>query len=259
MEVIHRIGGNLSGERERRALIKVGIELPPEEFVFLISEDDVRWPSVSELVAHFDLLDFVSTSFTDIERFRAGFLSMDGNWHNGYPQPEDDYQEVSYDLTNYCHLCGVGAVQKAPLRIKSEPKWGRRSIMQLNWIFDELFTPPEVWRSVFRPFGVGCRPVLNRSGVKEFETVMQLVFEGSSPLDTTGLSYETCLVCSRRKYLPNVRGFIPKPLNPVGSAFKSVEDFGSGASASKEVFVAQDLYRDITASKLLGAVFSPCA
>lgn len=261
MEIVHRISFHSS---EVKAIaefgqLNIGLEVDGPLAQLIVNEAHPSWPAVRGIVLRHEVVDLVSTTFAARECLQADFLSIDGNWHNGYPQPEDDYEEVSYDLGNYCASCGSGKVQNAPLRIKSEPKWGRRSIMQLNWIFDEFFTKPEVWEAVFRPFGIGSRPVCNKSGEKEFETVVQLVFEGNSSLNTTGLAYETCLLCGRRKYLPNARGFIPRPLDPPGQAFKSVEDFGSGGSSYKEVFISQQLYRAITEAKLLGAVYSPCA
>lgn len=260
MEVIHRYGFNSSRAELLSSLRdeEIKLDIDPILTVFTISEQDPRWPKVEEVVRRNGLIGGVSTTFTEAERRQAEYLAMQPTWHNGYPQPEDDYEETSYDLTNHCATCGIGKIQKAPLRIKGEPNWGRRSIMQLNWIFDEFFTKPEIWETVFRPVGVGCLPVLNRSGAKPFETVVQLVFEKSSPVDTTGLSFELCPVCGRKKYPPNSRGFLPRPTHPSGQAFKSIEDFGAGGNAYKEIFVSQALYQTITNAKLLGVEFSPC-
>ena len=45
----------------------------------------------------------------------------------------------------------IGAKQVSPFRMKESPNWGRRSILQMNWLFDEYFVKPEVWNAVFQP------------------------------------------------------------------------------------------------------------
>lgn len=51
-----------------------------------------------------------------------------------------DYK-AGYLMTTYggtgCGVCGVGQLQKAPFSMRAEPKWGRRHMMQLNWVADD--------------------------------------------------------------------------------------------------------------------------
>ena len=66
--------------------------------------------------------------------------------------------------------------------MKGEPRWGRRSVLQLNWVFDEYSATPEVWNAVFRPIGVESMPVLGRRG-KVLTTVVQMVIDERVPVD----------------------------------------------------------------------------
>jgi hypothetical protein len=143
--------------------------------------------------------------------------------------------------------------------MRGEPRWGRRSILQLNWIFDEYFVTPEVWQAVFEPRGIASRPVTNRRGI-ELRTVVQLVVAEEVGLQTDGLAQATCAACGRIKYLPVTRGPLP-PLTsePTGHMAKTRELFGSGARAFREVLVSQALRRDLQSGGVRGASFTPVA
>src|SRR5262249_23183770 len=120
-------------------------------------------------------------------------LVMVPEWHHGYPQPEKDFGflHMTYDPTSLCRL-GTGAVQMAPFRIKNEPKWGRRGILQLNWIFDEYFVRPEVWHGVFQPLGVRCRPVLLHSTGNEAASIVQLDIDTYIDVGVEGIRFKSC-------------------------------------------------------------------
>jgi hypothetical protein len=268
MKIIHRITTSFDNHSE---FAKVGVELGSPTLgasklkitatTFLIKEDDPRWPEIPSLVERFRAADMVSTEFSSAELLDAKYLKVWPSWHHGYPQPEDDfgYLGATYDLSYYCQKCGIGGRQIAPFRMKKEPTWGRRSILQLNWVYDEYFVKPDVWSAIFKPFGVQCRSVVkNRTG-EVLDSVVQLDITEFVDVQVDGLEYEQCPNCSRIKYLPVVRGFLPKPLQEIeASAFKSNQWFGSGASADKSVMFSNDLYRKINAAKFKGIEFGAC-
>jgi len=140
-----------------------------------------------------------------------------------------------------------------------EPRWGRRGIMQLNWVFDEYFVRPDVWTAVFEPLGIACRPVTNRRGI-ELQTVVQLVVEEEVPLQPAGLPAETCGTCGRVKYLPVTRGPLP-PLrtDPAAPMAKTREYFGSGARAFHKVLVSRPVARSLRDRGVRGASFTVVA
>jgi len=268
MRVIHRFAFRLSAER-RQELVSLGVH--PEAGVampgggdpfvaVLVPEDHENWP---RLKAKFDLWQVrgsVATEFSKAEIRAARWVELEPAWHYGYPQPREDefgYLEATYDLSEYCPECGTGKVQKAPFQMKGEPKWGRRSILQLNWVFDEYFVTPDVWESVFQPHGVRCRPVLNRKHA-ELKTVVQLVVEEQVGIDVGGLASQTCGRCGRVKYLPHTGGFFPPLVNePSAAMVKTNKVFGDGASAQHAVIISQDIVRAMTNEKVKGASFKP--
>ncbi|MBK9260401.1 MAG: hypothetical protein IPM54_11265 [Polyangiaceae bacterium] len=231
----------------------------PEPFVgFDIAEDHPNWLLLCSLLQQWGKkLGYVRTEFTQHEIDSARWLQL-AAWGNGYPQPQDleGYTNVTYDLTHACMKCMHGAVQNAPFRIKGEPKWNRRGIMTLIWVFEEFFVPPAVWETVFKPFGIGCRSVTNRKGI-ELKTVVQLVVDEEVDVVTDGLTPISCDACGRDKYQWVTRGMFP-PLvkEPVAAMAKTRQLFGDGWGV-RGVLISQELARALTAHNVRGAEFTP--
>ena len=260
MHIMHHIGLRVD-ERKQHGFSSAGIELELGITSFCISEDDARWHDVSNLARLYEAIDTTRTAFAVSELNAARCLVMSANWHHGYPESSDDrgYLRSTYDLTSYCECCGIGRLQNAPYRMARSPKWGRRSILQLNWVFDEYFATPEAWESVFAPFGIDKRPVLFHGSGKEIDSVVQLDIPTVVPVEVSGLPFDVCVQCGRKKYHHVTRGFFPKPEVTGSTAFKSLQYFGSGASAYRQVMVSNALYRKIAGAGIKGVDFGACA
>jgi hypothetical protein len=262
MQIIHRI--SISSTPEIRGeLAAMGVVVGASGLAtFELDEAHEAWPALQAWIARRGAVDIVSTKFSKKELADARWLALEPSWHHGYPQPDEDrfgYRETTYDLADFCWQCGIGLKQKAPFQMKSEPKWGRNGILQLHWVFDEFFVTPEVWRSVFNPNGVGCRPVLDAKGA-ELKTVVQLVAPEEVPVMVEGLAMERCACCGRVKSLPVARGAFPPPVNePSAHMAKTREYFGSGAAAHKGVLVSREVARALAAEKVRGASVRPVA
>jgi hypothetical protein len=204
--------------------------------------------------------DFISTKFSKKELAEAQWLELVPDWHHGYPQPNEEafgYREATYELTGFCERCGIGMKQRAPFQLKAEPKWGRNGILQLNWVFDEYFVTPQAWRTLFKPRGIACRPVLNTKGV-ELETVVQLRIEEEVGIVTEGLAREQCPSCGRMRYLPVTRGPFPASTSePTRVMVKTREYFGSGAAAHQRVLVSRELAHALVVARVRGASLRP--
>lgn len=229
---------------------------------FDIAEDDARWPALSRLVRPLNMLDIVSTQFDKDELLAAKCCALNGYWQEGYPQPEGDgsYQTKTYDTSNYCETCGTGLVQKAPFRMKGEPKWGTRSFFCLNWVDDEIFTKPEIWRDVFEPLGVKQLPVWRPVKDAPLERCVQLVIEDEvelrMPADHPS---ERCGTCGRTRWAYFNSGAFPGPTDAeLPHLFKSAQYFGSGHASHKQVMVSAELYKAIEARNLTGLGFAAC-
>lgn len=251
----------------RKKVSQIGILCRGQYLNFRISEGDPRWPEVAALIGEYDhVLDCCGTTFSPEELYSAAWLKVGGAWLYGYPQPEGGfgYLTETYNLSAYCASCGQGRTQKAPFRIRGEPKWGRRHFFQLNWVFDELFVRPGTWETMLRPLGIGSMPVLQHKTGRTLETVLQLVISEDPlyDLDLGIFPYEDCPGCGRRKYLPHTRGPFPRSLQyPPNNvhAIKSAQLFGSGAQSFRAVLVSQAVYRTVVNKQLKGLSFSAVA
>lgn len=268
MKVLHRIGFRASAS-QRRELEALGVRLPAgvsmpgggDPFVaFDVAEDEQNWPQVRVLLGRWEVSEGqIRTEFSKKEIAAAHWLEI-GAWHHGYPQPDEDvfgYRQVTYDLTEWCEQCGIGKKQKAPFQMKGEPKWGPNGVLQLTWIYDELFVKPEVWASVFKLAGIDHRPVTNTKGA-ELKTVVQLVVDEEVGIVTEGLASERCAKCGRVKYLPVTRG--PSPMltsQPSRAMARTKEYFGSGGQADKRVLISQALVRALVTENVRGASLRP--
>lgn len=144
------------------------------------------------------------TTFEPAELAVASWLKIRPLWRNGYPEPLDsdiDYRDVSYSLDDYCSKCGLGSKQTQPIRISKRPRWGRRWLMGLHWIYDLLLVRPEIWKLAFEPLGVECTPVANKRG-ELLDNVVQLRLGEVVELDYQGFDLVPylCPSCGRQKY-----------------------------------------------------------
>lgn len=268
MRIIHRIAFWYDERVERLKDIGVNCPRTPvgmgrDMLVLDVDEADPKWPAIKAVLDVWSMSTAVRTEFSRNELRCAQWLKLDPSWHHGYPMPDGDfgYLNLTYDLAEYCKKCGMGARQKAPFRMRGEPKWGRRSLLQLNWVFDEYFATPAVWKSVFAPLGIGCWPVLAYKKETELKTVVQLRIDTvlDAALAMGDQPFDICEFCQRKKYLPFERGTFPAMTGSVEGvhAIKTREYFGGGGiEAFREVLVSRDLFQRIRGCGLKGARFS---
>lgn len=256
--------------------------------VLNVTEDDPRWPEVERLaIEHGEGTHFVANVFTKLELDAAEWLQLTALGHHGYPQPEDDfgYVQATYDVSGYCPTCGVGGVQRAPFRLRSEPKATHSQFVQLNWVFDEFFLRSAA-REGLRRAGIRgidfVTPLLHKKN-QPSETLTQMVVQTTLPpaLDAHGLQPVTCrprneewnpahpLAYQRlegRPYCGSLKFHMMRrgPFRFHRSAFaiapdvvKSHEWFGSGGAADRIVIVSQRFRQTVLAAKWRGVDFEP--
>lgn len=227
-----------------------GLNIKLGHYVFQIEENDIYF----QLKGQFDrwgVSDWVGTAFDKSDLKNSDYLSILSKWFNDYPQPENNYLEASYDLSNYCSACGAGKVQKAPLRLKKEPNWGKKQTFSLNWIFDEIFVRKEYYERMFKPLGVESIEVkLHKKDIPSESTVQLKIPISNSELELSGCTYSECETCRRKKYFPVTKGFFPKlTVDVTQPIFKTQEYFGSGVAADKKLMISQELYQILASDK----------
>jgi len=261
MKIVHRISVN-ADQSDRESLKRLGVSIESGFVSFEVEESDGRWPRLEEWCEKHQAVDDPRTEFSSTELSSADWLALAPEWHCGYPQPDEDkfgYLNATYDLKNFCAACGIGLEQKAPFQMKAEPRWGRRNITQLNWVFDEYFLTTALWQAVFAPAQIPSRPVLNMHG-EVMRTVVQLVVETRAVIDTEGLLGQPCRMCGAIKYPPVARGFFPRLKGePSSSVARTNIYFGSGASANRVVLVSQRIRRELISAGAQGVSMIPIA
>lgn len=258
MRSIHHIMLRVPSDEQRAAFMKAGVKL---KGMLTIADDDPRWPKVTLLVKRFSLRDIVTTEYSDVDQDSARVLAMLATEQHGYPEPAVDgsYLSATFDTAEYCRFCGIGRKQAAAFRLKKTPALGN-SILQLNWIFDEYFVNRDTFGTVFKPSGVGCRPVvLDKTGV-EIDSIVQLAVPQIVDLQVGNLAYKDCSHCGRRKYEATFLRTdpCPAPSKTDWPVSKSSQFFGDGASAFRLVLISGLLCQRIKAARLRGVRFTPC-
>jgi hypothetical protein len=224
-------------------------------------EDDPGWPELAVMLAKGGGVDIVFVEYSDNDIASAEWLSLAPTWHNGYPMPDNsgEYLANTYDLSNHCRECGIGAIQRSPFQIRAEPKWGHRTVFQLNWVFDAYFFRKDMWQLTCEPFGIETWPVLSARRKCAIDTVVQARVPDSPGMECKADSAASlCSVCRRVKYSPQTKG----PLHIVGiprfthMMFSSIW-FGSGGDAHRKVIVSRELCSVLRAQRVRGIAFEP--
>jgi hypothetical protein len=267
MEIVHHFGIKLSCDDERQEFVENGISLEPGVQVpsgniitsLEIGEHDPRWTDARRIAAKFQITESVLTRFDQTELDAAKVLCIFAASQRGYPEPSEKrgYLAATYDLSEQCAMCGIGRRQIRPFRFKSAPVL-KRSIMQLNWIFDEYFVARDVWTAVFEPLGIACWPVVLNSTGEEIESVVQLKISDHADLILDEANATVCPTCGRTKTRIDLRGFCPESVSIPAPIFKSTQFFGSDSNSVNRVLISSSLYKEIKTSRLRGVEFYPC-
>lgn len=271
MKFIHKFSIRMS-EEQRSALTCLGVKVPKGVLlpratlplvVVRVADDHPHWDEIVALYASWGVEGrFEHTEFSKEEVENAGWLKIGVTTHTGYPEPDSmhfGYRDVTYDMSDACPRCGIGRRQKAPYRMRGEPKWGKKGILQMNWVFDELFVPPEVYDEVFSPFGVGKQEVESSAG-RTLETVVQLVVGELVDVDVAGCRSWECPECRRAVYRPATRGPFPSVVgDPDGAMVRTRQFFAPAGWSCSAVLVRADLARAIRDAGLRSAAFTPVA
>lgn len=260
MKIVHRVTINADAEVVK-TLSDLGVIIGKGLSTFVVDEANPHWPQIERIISYYHPVDIVSTKFTSSELVDAHSLQIKSTWHWGYPQPEHDYLNKTYDLSDYCTQCGIGAKQNASFRLLGEPAWGDRSIVQINWVFDEFFVRRDAWEDVLLPLGIQSRPVVDHHSGAVLSSVVQCDVEtiSENTLDLRDHPFRHCPKCERRKYLPYTRGCFPKFVSGAQEkpVVKSKEFFGDGAKAFRAVLILGNVYASMTNAQLRGCSFTP--
>jgi hypothetical protein len=187
MKIIHRISFSANcNSKVFKKLTKLGIEPWPTGGKlfsnmrhFDISEDNSIWPQVKEIIENNKMLDIPMSEFSKDEILLAEWVRLAPAYFedNNFPEPhlDESWKKVSFDYENECHECGIGLLQKAPIRIKGEPNLKNNDFISIFWTY-AIFSRPEVLNTIMENNirGFEMFPVINHSSNLPLETVKQM-------------------------------------------------------------------------------------
>lgn len=268
MEIIHRIGFTRLDKAEER-LDSLGVdykkhELPGEAYTLSldIKESDPHWPAVEELLRQTGRRSIYETIFAAEEILHAPWNRLKPIFEQGYPQPEDKWESATF--TEVCSACGVVLDQKAPFRLKKEPRLGKQDFMSLYWIYS-LFCTHKI-AGVFQENGFQgfetWPPIVGRERVPSQVVTQLLCRQTTAPglADEDKAQPQRCEVCHTTKYSYHSRGYMyyrSEALETDVDFQMTYEWFGSGGYAFREFLVSQRVARLIVEQAWQGVVLKP--
>ena len=204
----------------------------------------------------------------------------------GYPQPEDNYEELTYSPNLGCQTCQIGNSQISEFRFRGTPKPLKNDFTGLNWVFDQIFARQKV-KNLFEEEGISgieyTIPVDHKTGtnIPEFYQLRVGTILPPSLLNTD-LKSETCEYPKNDKMLSflitNGSRLVKGPFCgnskfnfPIGQTLKfkkeafinqpdflrTFEWFGSGGSGNRPILVSERAKKIIESNKLRGVQFEP--
>jgi hypothetical protein len=163
-----------------------------------------------------------------------------------YPQPDDfGYRIASFDVSEFCPVCGIGLRQTAPIRLIGEPKWGSQSFFEVFGLPGELFATPQAYEQVKRYFHIDYWPVLRHRDGATLKTVVQLKVADLCVLNMPAhFRSEQCMVCGRTRYERVLRGPFPDVVEPCRAAIsKTSKFFGAAALSWRDYVLSPEAYK----------------
>jgi hypothetical protein len=253
MKVLYSIGKTWSRD-DQEYLAAVGVNVREEEFSYIQLEQDL-YAKVAERVLLGDPIYAVGAKFDSEDLDNADFLAITGLTEFGYPQPDNSlaYLDLVYDQSILCKSCGIAKRQINPFRINSDKT--KLKAFQLTWVHDEIFVKKDFYEELFLPLGIGHKPVLiHRSGDVSGVIVQLDIPSAPWELDMSGVPFELCAVCGRKKYPVRPTDFLPKLSGkPVHKMFRGLEYHGSGAQAYRRIFISQAIRKQFLEERLAKA------
>lgn len=251
MKKIHHIGERWDAHQVNE-LAKFGI-IVNEGVLSNIQIEQGLFEQVKDIILINKPIHVFGAEFDKHDLNSAEWLSQTPLRTFGYPQPDDsfDFLDSVYDQTGSCKACGiVPGFQKSPFRIKTDMT--TYPGFSLGWVYDEIFVKIQIYQEIFEPLGIGYWPVLiHRTGAQSTNIVQLKLLECDWKFDMSGIPFETCTVCWRKKYQARPLDFLPSLLGePPNQIFRGTEFYGSGGQADQRIYVSKSLRLELLRLKV---------
>jgi hypothetical protein len=246
---------------------------------FYLYEDNPNFHELKKEIDKYNVEPQIGTVYekSDIDK-AEWFIISTGEYQ--YPQPENDfgYLEATFYLDNYCRICGIGKLQNAPFRLKSEPKQYTNQFWGLHWEFESVFVRQETKSLLEKEQIKGIQfsqPVLHKKNAPidglyqlHIDSILPKGFDNYNTQTITckinneegGNTDPNCTCCGRIKFHhPMVGGYLfdSKIFDTEFDIVNSFEYFGSGGSANRHQVVSKRFKQIVDKNKLKGLKFTP--
>ncbi|PVD49317.1 hypothetical protein DC498_25660 [Terrimonas sp.] len=246
---------------------------------FYLYEDNPDFDVIKREIGKFLEPQVIGTEYEKADIKNAEWYIVNTGEYQ-YPQPEDDfaYLKATFNLDDYCHLCGIGKLQNAAYRLKTTPKQPNNQFWGLHWDFDAIFVRQEAKNILDREGIKGIKfsnPVIHRTNVP-IEGFYQLHIDTilSNGFDCYNTKTITCKInneenlntdktsqcCGRIKFHhPMIGGYLfdKSIFDTKFDIVNCCEYFGSGGSANRLQIVSKKFKDIVDKNKLKGLSFIP--
>lgn len=246
---------------------------------FYLYEDNPDFGVIKQEISKFLEPQVIGTEYEKADIKNAEWFILNTGEYQ-YPQPEEDfgYLKATFNLDKYCHLCGIGKVQNAPYRLRTEPKQPNNQFWGLHWEFAAVFVRLEAKNILEREKIKGIsfsNPVLHKKNIPiegfyqlHIETILNKGFHNyNSKTITCKINNEenlntdkTLQCCGRIKFHhPMIGGYLfdKSIFDKNFDIVTSSEYFGSGGSANRLQIVSKNFKQIVEKNKLKGLSFIP--
>jgi hypothetical protein len=229
-----------------------------------ITESDINWSILSNLVQEKHALDIYHTTFTDEEILEADWLLLKPSFEQGYPQPKNGWEKTVYG-DSIRPLCGIGYYQIGPFHISKEPFLRKKDFYRPIWtyvLFCSNLVPSQIKGNGIS--GVEIREVIIHNTKLPSKVVSQLIFPyvtGPVLGETDKVEPWTCPLCGITKYAYHKRGYMhlkKSQIRPDLDAQVTYEWFGTGTATGHREFIVSNRFATlIVKNKWQGVTLKP--
>lgn len=207
--------------------------------------EDIYVPLCNRLKKQISL--FWWYDYSEPEILNASYCRISRAHYCGYPKPENSYMDVTFDTSEMCPRCHMGAIQNNSFRVGKVSKHGFWRF--LSWEPDKFFVSDAVYDEVFSEYGIPRIPLLTGSK-KVIEGISQLVIPRTDELLKPDYDLETCPVCGRQRYVATQIPHTPYfklHEHPLPGIYQTKEIFGHGWYAVHETLISARVVRKLLA------------
>lgn len=204
------------------------------------------------------------------ELAEANYLRIWLRRYSGYPQPEsidvkDSYINYTFDITNFCHNCGSGLVQRDSFYLKKSFSIDKVRFGGVYWEYDTFFMTAEL-RDLFineKFTGIEFVPVKNIKTRQVVDNIVQLKITAIFP---SKMLYEVekvvdCKECNQKRDVMKTSSeiFVPKEiLDRLDKDFYLSQEFtGDGLLCCKHVLISSRVYKFFNENKIKNICAEP--